>query len=118
MEANAVITAPLGRHCHFGQLGLSSNVQGGLADLFMDRRAVDAGRVLAGLGELFLALVVTLVDEDLMIDRARDVLVAVDLRAAEPERGEAALAVAGDPDAARVDIFAPGDRSGESRCRG
>ena len=72
MEANAVIAAPLGRHCHFGQLGLSSNVQGGLADLFMDRRAVDAGRVLAGLGELFLALVVTLVDEDLMIDRALD----------------------------------------------
>ena len=169
----------------------------------MDRRAVDAGRVLAGLGKLVLALVVALIDEDLVIDRARDddelgardvlrgelgillrrrlrvalahgdigrnvellepllvhaerlddawrhgehrldagilhlerrlrierqrvaqmrgdllvvlpallegeVFVAVDLGAAEPERGEAALAVAGDPDAAGVDIFAPG----------
>ena len=37
-----------------------------------------------------------------------EVLVAVDVGAAEPERGEAALAVAGDPDAAGVDIFAPG----------
>ena len=35
----------------------------------MDRRAVDAGCVLAGLGEFVLALVIALIDEDLVIDR-------------------------------------------------
>ena len=37
-----------------------------------------------------------------------EIFVAIDLGAAEPERGEAALAVARDADAASVDIFAPG----------
>jgi hypothetical protein len=37
-----------------------------------------------------------------------EVLVAIDLGAAEPERREAALAVAGDADAGGIDIFAPG----------
>src|SRR5262249_36384834 len=65
-------------------------LQGGVADQRMDLAAVDAGRVDAGLRKFIPPVLVALVDENVVVDAARD---DVKLGMRDMSRGELAVLV-------------------------